>query len=153
MDKLSPERRSANMSRIRSKDSVPEMVVRRLAFSLGFRFRLHRADLPGKPDLVFPGLKKVIFVHGCFWHQHQACREGRPPRSNPGYWHTKLGRNVLRDAESRAKLEASGWECLVIWECQTADAATLQRTLQDFLASERAIGSNRRERRAVPSEI
>src|SRR5690348_9794391 len=103
-DKLSPARRSANMSKIRSKDSEPELVVRRLAFKLGYRFRLHGAKLPGKPDLVFAGRKKVIFVHGCFWHQHEGCREGRVPESNTAYWAPKLQRNIQRDAEAQSAL-------------------------------------------------
>src|SRR5437764_15346089 len=106
-DKLSPARRSANMARIRSKDSAQEMVVRRLVFSLGYRYRLHAAKLPGKPDMVFASRRKVIFVHGCFWHQHQACREGRAPGSNTGYWTPKLQRNVRRDAEAQAALRAA----------------------------------------------
>jgi len=100
MDKLTAERRSANMRAIRSKGTKPEMRVRRLIHTLGYRYRLHRKDLPGKPDLVFPGRRCVIFVHGCFWHQHAGCREGRPPRSNSGYWTPKLSRTVERDATS-----------------------------------------------------
>src|ERR1700761_3512616 len=96
-DHLSPERRSKKMSRISSKDTKPELVVRRLLHGLGYRYRLHRKDLPGKPDLVFTKRKKVIFVHGCFWHQHSECREGRIPGSRLDYWEAKLKRNVERD--------------------------------------------------------
>jgi DNA mismatch endonuclease, patch repair protein len=132
-DTLSPERRSANMSKIRSTDSVPEMLVRRLAFRLGYRYRLHAANLPGKPDLVFPARRKVVFVHGCFWHQHQSCQEGRVPRSNTGYWAPKLERNVQRDAESRARLRAAGWKSLVVWECETKSEPRLKAKLMKFL--------------------
>ena len=132
-DKLSPARRSANMGKIRSKDSAPELVVRRIAFRLGYRYRLHTAKLPGKPDLVFPARRKVIFVHGCFWHQHKGCREGRPPGSNTGYWAPKLKRNVERDADSEAQLRDAGWACLTIWECEIKDASTLARRLAAFL--------------------
>src|SRR5262245_26748245 len=99
MDKIAPKRRSANMARIRSVNTGPEMTVRRMAHGLGYRYRLHHRDLPGKPDLVFVAQKKIIFVHGCFWHQHEHCREGRLPGSNSEYWQPKLTRNVRRDAE------------------------------------------------------
>jgi DNA mismatch endonuclease (patch repair protein) len=110
---------SARMRRIRKTDTKPEMVVRQLAHRMGFRYRLHRRDLPGTPDLVFPSLRKVIFVHGCFWHQHD-CRLGaKQPSANPGYWLPKLARNVERDYQARTKLAKEGWDVLVIWECQT----------------------------------
>ncbi|NWH07333.1 MAG: DNA mismatch endonuclease Vsr [Alphaproteobacteria bacterium] len=131
-DKISPERRSANMRQIRSRDMKPEMAVRRLAHGMGYRYRLHRRDLPGKPDLVFGPRRAVIFVHGCFWHQHD-CRDGHNPKSNGGYWDAKLRRNVERDAEVRARLEADGWRVLVIWECEARDAEALRATLADFL--------------------
>ena len=131
-DKISPERRSENMRRIRSRDMKPEMAVRRLAHGMGYRYRLHRRDLPGKPDLVFGPRRAVIFVHGCFWHQHD-CRHAHSPKSNSGYWGGKLRRNVERDAEVRARLESDGWRVLVIWECETRDAEALRATLADFL--------------------
>ncbi|WP_259397709.1 very short patch repair endonuclease, partial [Burkholderia cepacia] len=109
--------RSDNMRRIRSKDTAPEMAVRRLTHGLGYRYRLHRKDIPGKPDLVFPARRKVIFIHGCFWHQHPGCREGRPPKSNAAYWLPKLERNQQRDKAALEKLAALGWNALVIWEC------------------------------------
>lgn len=132
MDKISPARRSANMRAIRSKGMKPEMLVRRAVYRLGRRYRLHRKDLPGKPDLVFIGAKKAIFVHGCFWHQHPGCREGRPPSSNQSYWGPKLARNVERDAQSLERLRAAGWQALVIWECETADANALAARLKSF---------------------
>ena len=134
-DKLSPEHRSRNMAAIRSKDMKPELVVRRLAHSLGFRFRLHRKDLAGKPDLVFPKYKAVIFVHGCFWHQHEdaRCLDGKQPKSNQNYWAPKLSRNVERDAKNKASLEQQGWRVLIIWECETKDAVMLASRIHDFL--------------------
>ena len=134
-DKLSVTERSRNMASIRSKDMKPELAVRKLAHSLGFRFRLHRKDLPGKPDLVFPKYRAVIFVHGCFWHQHTEprCLDGRPPKSNQGYWGPKLARNIERDASHKAALEAQGWRVLVVWECETKDTETLAGKIEDFL--------------------
>ena len=132
-DKLSPERRSENMRRITSKHSRPEMIVRRLAHRLGFRFRLHRHDLPGKPDLTFPGRKVAIFVHGCFWHQHPGCREGRVPSSRNDYWGPKLARNVLRDKLNQEKLQKLGWHVVTIWECETDDESALTKVLKATL--------------------
>jgi DNA mismatch endonuclease (patch repair protein) len=123
------------MRRIKSGDTKPEMLVRRLAHKLGYRYRLHRKDLPGKPDLVFAPRKKVIFVHGCFWHGHnrEGCLDARRPKSNTGYWNPKLTRNKERDAERLAALQADGWEALVIWDCETADVELLQARLRKFL--------------------
>lgn len=120
------------MRRIKSKGMKPEMVVRRLAHRLGYRYRLHRKDLPGKPDLAFGPRHSVIFVHGCFWHQHE-CRDGRVPSSNREYWAPKLARNVERDRSARRELEAAGWRVLVIWECEIKDEATLADRLVAFL--------------------
>jgi DNA mismatch endonuclease (patch repair protein) len=135
MDKLSPERRSANMRAIRSKGMKPELIVRKLVHSLGYRYRLHRKELPGKPDLAFVGRKKAIFVHGCFWHQHENCREGRPPKSNVGYWGPKLARNVERDAENAQKLSDMGWQVLTVWECETKRPSELIERLSAFLSN------------------
>jgi len=118
LDKLSQERRSENMRQIRSEDTTPELTLRRMVHGLGYRFRLHRKDLPGKPDLVFPGRKKVIFLHGCFWHQHKGCTEGRMPETRREYWVPKLLRNQERDMASRAGLELKGWGVLTLWECE-----------------------------------
>ena len=120
------------MRRIKAVDTAPELVVRRLLHSLGYRFRLHRADIPGKPDIVFPSKKRVIFVHGCFWHQH-SCKLGRVPKGNQSYWIPKLSRNVLRDKEVRRRLRALGWRVLAVWECQVKKsglAGRLKRFLQ-----------------------
>jgi DNA mismatch endonuclease (patch repair protein) len=135
MDSISPERRSANMRQIKSRDTKPERIVRSIAHRLGYRFRLHRKDLPGKPDLVFPGRSKVIFVHGCFWHQHaqRDCRHGRAPRSNSSYWEPKLARNVARDVEATSKLRALGWAVLTIWECEIRDETAVADKIRDFL--------------------
>jgi DNA mismatch endonuclease, patch repair protein len=135
VDKLTSERRSENMRRIRSKNTKPELKVRCLLHSLGFRYRLHSKDLPGKPDLVFPGRKKIIFVHGCFFHQHKGCIDGRLPKSRPEYWEPKLARNVSRDRINRSKLTRAGWRSLVVWDCETKDLSKLQQRLVDFLDS------------------
>lgn len=121
------------MRAIKGKDTTPEMIVRRLVHKMGFRYRLHRKELLGKPDMVFIGRQKIIFVHGCFWHLHSQCREGRLPRSNGGYWEPKLIRNVERDAKARAALTNDGWNVLVVWECETKDLALLEKRLRDFL--------------------
>jgi DNA mismatch endonuclease (patch repair protein) len=122
------------MSKIRSTHTKPELIVRRLLHAAGYRYRLHRKDLAGKPDLVFAGRRKVIFVHGCFWHQHDAasCLDGRRPKSNTSYWEPKLTRNVDRDKTAVAQLEAEGWAVLTVWECETRDVGLAGR-LRDFL--------------------
>jgi DNA mismatch endonuclease, patch repair protein len=122
------------MRRIRKIDTSPELIVRRISHSLGFRFRLHRRDLPGTPDLVFPRLRKAILVHGCFWHQHEGCRLARQPKTRLDYWLPKFERNVARDAMSRHKLEQLGWQCMVVWECQTGDERLLRQIISDFLS-------------------
>lgn len=134
-DKIDATRRSANMARIRSKDTKPEIAVRQLAHRLGYRFRLHRKDLPGKPDLVFPGRKAVIFVHGCFWHQHpdKNCVDARMPKSRLEYWVPKLERNKQRDSEHIKQLQEQGWRVLVIWDCETKNIEELQQKLIKFL--------------------
>lgn len=120
MDTLTPQRRSENMRRIRSKGMQPELEVRKLIHRLGYRFRLHDPQLPGKPDLVFSSRRKIILVHGCFWHQHKAnkCKIARVPKSNLSYWAEKLSRNVKRDKVHKKALTARGWRVLTIWECE-----------------------------------
>ena len=127
--------RSENMRRIRGKDTKPEWIVRRLVYRLGFRYRLHRKDLPGKPDLAFIGKRKVIFVHGCFWHWHQdpACKIARLPKSRTDYWLPKLEHNRSRDELHLAALREGGWDALVIWECEVKDEATLAKLFRRFL--------------------
>lgn len=137
MDRLTPERRSENMRRIKSKDMKPELAVRRLVHALGYRFRLHRSGLPGKPDLVFAGRRKAIFVHGCFWHQHAeaGCKLVRKPSSNTSYWGPKLERTIARDKANEAALAAAGWQVLTLWECGLRDADALAEQLKDFLGA------------------
>jgi len=110
--------RSRVMRQVKSQNTKPEMTLRRLLHARGFRYRLHRKDLPGTPDLVFGGRRKVVFVHGCLWHQHPGCRAADRPASNRAYWDKKLGRNVARDGENREKLAALGWASFVVWECE-----------------------------------
>ncbi|MFQ5535190.1 MAG: very short patch repair endonuclease [Sphingomonadales bacterium] len=134
-DTVSPERRSEIMSHIRDKGMKPEMIVRRLTHAMGYRHRLHRKDLPGKPDLVFPSRRKAIFVHGCFWHQHDdpACKITRLPQSNRDYWVPKLQRNKERDAEHQANLRGMGWNVLIIWECEVRAGDNLADRIRHFL--------------------
>jgi len=117
-DVFPSEKRSWIMSRVREKNTSPEFKVRSLVHRLGYRFRLHRKDLPGKPDLVFPSRKKIIFVHGCFWHGHDCARGNRSPKTNTEYWVEKIRRNTERDACHQAELKAIGWDVLVVWECE-----------------------------------
>lgn len=124
--------RSANMRAIRSKDMKPELAVRSLIHGMGYRYRLHRHDLPGRPDMVFPSRRKTIFVHGCFWHSHD-CRKAHEPKTNLDYWRPKLKRNKLRDARNLAALKAAGWQCLVIWECETSNASFVTAQVKAFL--------------------
>lgn len=128
-----PLTRSQVMSRIRSTNTKPEMRVRTVAHKLGFRFRLHRTDLPGRPDLVFPSRNSIVFVNGCFWHSHSNCPYNRKPKSSLDYWIPKLEQNASRDRTNRNKLRSMGWNILVIWECETRDSVGLQEKLIKFL--------------------
>jgi len=121
------------MRGFKSRDTAPEMAVRRVAHRMGYRFRLHRKDLPGKPDLVFPSRRKVVFVHGCFWHSH-GCKLTRRPRLNLEYWLPKLQGNRDRDARHVAELGSAGWKCLIFWECEVGSAGAIRRRLRSFLA-------------------
>lgn len=133
MDIVTPDRRSRMMASIRGKNTKPEMVVRKLVHGLGFRFRLHRRDLPGSPDLVFPRMRKVIFVHGCFWHRHPGCRFAYTPKSNIRFWLTKLNTNMRRDAMMQQALVEAHWEVLVVWECEVENLVTLSQKILSFL--------------------
>lgn len=135
MDSLTPLQRSERMSKVRSANTQLEMAVRRLVHGMGYRYRLHRKDLPGKPDLVFPGRRKVIFVHGCFWHRHgdPACRLARLPKSRLDFWLPKLSANEERDAKVLARLGELGWGVMTIWECQVRDTEALKRRICEFL--------------------
>jgi DNA mismatch endonuclease (patch repair protein) len=134
MDRLTPEQRSRLMSRIRGKNTKPEMIVRSWLHKHGYRFRLHRKDLPGKPDIVLPKYKTVIFVHGCFWHRHEGCKRATIPKSNAKYWQEKFLRNQERDNIALAELYKREWNCLVLWECQIADG-TFAEVLGFFLCN------------------
>jgi DNA mismatch endonuclease (patch repair protein) len=135
MDKITPECRSRNMRAIRSKDMKPERLVRSLIHRMGYRYRLHSGKLPGKPDLVFQKRKKVIFVHGCFWHQHSDpdCEITRIPKSNINYWQPKLTRNKERDRIRMKQLEELGWDVLVLWECEVKNSDGLADRIRLFL--------------------
>lgn len=132
-DVYSPEKRSAVMRRVKGRDTTPELKVRRLLTGLGARYRLHRKDLPGKPDIVMTGRQLAIFVHGCFWHGHDCARGARVPKANRDYWLGKVGRNRERDVKSRAALEAAGWRVETIWECEMKDEAALRERLSALL--------------------
>jgi len=129
-DIVDVQRRSALMAGIRSKDTAPELAVRKIAHRMGLRFRLHRKNLPGRPDVVFPRHRLAVFVHGCFWHQHQACRSAQLPKSRVSFWKEKLAANVARDKRNIGALQKLGWRVLVIWECEVGR----KRLLQDKLA-------------------
>jgi len=133
MDTLSPLDRRRAMSAVKSSNTKPELKVRRLLFSNGYRYRLHRKDLPGCPDIVLPKYRTVIFVHGCFWHQHDDCPRSKRPASSTEYWYSKLQRNKDRDARHIVALKSLGWKVLIVWECQLKDLDAVVNTLRDFL--------------------
>lgn len=137
VDYLSKVQRSENMRRIKSKGMKPERVVGSIVHRMGFRYRLHAKELPGKPDLVRRVHKQAIFVHGCFWHQHpkKSCLDGRPPKSNTGYWLPKLERNVERDRKAVRALRSNGWKVLIVWECETKNQEILGQKIAKFLHS------------------
>ncbi|MBZ5629263.1 MAG: DNA mismatch endonuclease Vsr [Acidobacteriia bacterium] len=135
MDNLSKRQRSQRMSLIRSKDTGPELRVRKLAHQLGFRFRLHSRRLPGRPDLVFPRLRKALFVHGCFWHRHSGCSRNRTPKSRLEFWVPKLKENRIRDKKTVRCLERLGFKVGIVWECETEDSVLLARKLRRFLSA------------------
>jgi DNA mismatch endonuclease (patch repair protein) len=129
------EKRSAVMRRVKGRDTTPEMLVRRVLTKLGARYRLHRKDLPGSPDVVMPGRRLALFVHGCFWHGHDCARGARVPKQNRDYWTAKVGRNRARDAAAREALESAGWRVETLWECELKDPAALEARLTKLLAS------------------
>lgn len=134
MDIFSKKKRSEIMSAIRAKNTEPEILVRKLLHHDGYRFRLHESDLPGKPDVVLPKYRTAIYVHGCFWHRHKGCNNARIPSSNRKYWLPKLQMNVRRFAKQRAKLNAQGWNVVVVWECETEKSEKLRRGLRAALS-------------------
>lgn len=135
--KTRPLTRSENMSRIRGKDTKPELIVRRACWASGLRYRLHDRRLPGHPDLVFTGLRTVVFVHGCFWHCHEGCSNFRIPKTRSEWWAAKLARNKVRDAEVQADLEAAGWQVVVVWECEVEDQERLAAFIERLKSSTR----------------
>ncbi|NWB98313.1 DNA mismatch endonuclease Vsr [Pseudomonas gingeri] len=135
-DVVTPEHRSRIMSRIKGKNTKPEMVVRSVCHEMGFRYRLHRKDLPGTPDLVFPKHRLCIFVHGCFWHRHPGCKYAYTPKSRLEFWLPKLAKNVDRDVKAQQALKALGWRVAVIWECHTKNRDALQAEIQQALGQD-----------------
>lgn len=136
-DVYNSKKRSEIMARVRATGTKPELIVRQVAHGLGYRFRLHRCDLPGKPDIVFPRYRRVILVHGCFWHGHKGCAKAKRPVTNSAFWDRKLSRNVKRDCENVASLRRAGWRVLVIWECETKDREQLAAKISRFLEEHR----------------
>ena len=132
MDIYGRSKRSEVMAKVRSEDTAAEMAVRRILHSLGYRYRLHSKDLPGRPDIVLPRHSAIVFVHGCFWHHHQSCGKSKLPRSNAEFWEKKILANVRRDKRNMSQLRESGWRVLVVWECETK-RGDLEKTLVDFL--------------------
>jgi DNA mismatch endonuclease (patch repair protein) len=134
-DTRTKEKRSEIMSKVRSKNTTPELVVRQMIFGMGYRYRLHDKRLPGKPDLVFSRQRKVVFVNGCFWHGHENCRYGRLPKSRLDFWKPKIDRNRQRDAENLRRLKDEGWTVLTVWQCEVKDQEKLRLHLHEFLES------------------
>ena len=132
-DRVTPEIRSRIMAKVRSKGTKPEMMVRRSLHRLGYRYRLHRADLPGRPDLVFVSRRKVLFVNGCFWHVHEGCPRARVPASNRNFWLAKLERNRVRDLENLKALDERGWSAFTVWECELRDFGSALSRISRFL--------------------
>ena len=139
MDKVSPEKRSWTMAQVKGKDTGPEKAVRSLLHSMGYRFRLQRKDLPGKPDVVLSKFKTALFVHGCFWHRHPGCKRATMPTSNIDYWNRKFTRTVTRDARNQKALDSLGWRVLIIWECELKDLDALQDKLKSFLSENKKL--------------
>jgi len=135
MDRLSRSHRSWNMSKIKSRDTSTELTVRSVLHDMGYRFRLHRKDLPGKPDIVLPKYRTVIFVHGCFWHRHTECKYAYTPKSNVEFWEKKFKANVERDQNNNRILQELGWKIIVIWECQTQNLEPLKYLLKTSLTA------------------
>jgi DNA mismatch endonuclease (patch repair protein) len=136
MDTFSPEKRSDIMRRVRSTDTTPERKVRSLLHKLGYRFRIHRLDLPGKPDIVLPRRRTVFFVHGCFWHRHQDCPHTTTPASRREYWIPKFRRTVDRDRKNQEQLRQLGWNVIIVWECETMNCAKLSNRIEEFMRHE-----------------
>ena len=136
--------RSALMRKVRRRDTGPEVIVRRLLHREGYRFRLHASDLPGRPDIVFRGRRKVIFVHGCFWHRHEGCRRTTTPKTRRKFWEDKFATNRKRDAVAVSSLKQAGWEVAIVWECETEDGGELKERLVAFLEGRPALNPGTR---------
>lgn len=134
-DRISREQRSLNMAAIHSKNTGPELAVRKIVFSLGYRYRLHDPKLPGKPDLVFPSRRKVLFVHGCFWHGHNRCRRATTPKTHTEFWQRKIAANMIHDRQVRRRLRDLGWKPLTIWQCELRNQRRLTERIDEFLAA------------------
>ncbi|PWV45152.1 very short patch repair endonuclease [Chitinophaga sp. S165] len=132
-DHLTPKRRSENMAAVRSKETQPELTVRRMLHGLGYRYRLHDTSLPGKPDIVFRSRKKIVFIHGCFWHRHPECKYATSPKTNIGFWNEKFEKNVRRDKLVQSQLLVMGWESLIIWQCELKNPELLVHKVVEFL--------------------
>ena len=133
MDRISGEHRSWNMSRIKSSNTKPEIIVRSLLHNMGYRFRIHRKDLPGKPDIVLPRYKSVIFVHGCFWHRHKGCKNAASPKTKKTFWREKFRANVERDRKVQKEMKSMGWKIQIIWECELSDPEEVRKSLKSHL--------------------
>ena len=133
VDSLTKEKRSWNMSRIKSRDTKPELIVRSLLHRMGYRFRLHKKDLSGKPDIVLPKYKTVIFVHGCYWHRHPGCKYAYNPKSKKDFWQNKFNQNVKRDKINQAQLKEMGWKVIIVWECELRDLDRLCKHFENEL--------------------
>jgi DNA mismatch endonuclease (patch repair protein) len=136
MDKFTSEKRSHIMAQVKGRDTKPEKLIRSIVHQLGFRFRLYRKDLPGKPDIVLPRHKKIIFVHGCFWHGHKDCSRSKRPTSNQEFWDRKIDGNIIRDRKNKKALKPLGWRAMVIWQCETRNVPKLIKRLEKFLVEE-----------------
>jgi len=133
VDRITPEHRSWNMSRIKGKDTTPEKLVRSMFHKAGLRFRIHRKDLPGTPDIVLPMYNSVVFVHGCFWHRHEKCKNAALPKSNTEFWKEKFELNVIRDEKNAHKLRSMGWSVYIIWECEVSDEQHIKGIIRQIL--------------------
>lgn len=139
-DTLTPSERSERMARIRGRDTRPERRVRSILTDLGFRYRLQYSKLPGRPDIAFPGRRRVIWVHGCFWHRHTGCALARLPKSRLDFWKPKLEENRSRDLRNEAEVRAAGWDALVVWECELSEESAVVTRLRSFLDGDPAVG-------------
>lgn len=136
MDQFSSEKRSRIMATIQAANTKPELAVRRLVHGMGYRYRLHAKELPGKPDIVFPGRKKIVFVHGCFWHRHRGCRYATSPKTRTDFWNEKFVKNVARDRRNRLALKKMGWAVMVVWQCELKNSEKLARRIDGFLQND-----------------